>query len=250
MIKENYMLYQGPFAENGCLYTMELSKPYSASNTKDSAKSALTALAPEDIALGSKAKFISEDVNGSRYEWIYEWEQNVEEEKLFMLVAETYIDRAPNGEVVPEGKLNITSTAEVDVYNYAKAQVVDANLVAGNIKEDVQILGVTGSYSGGGGVNFPTLVNDDSTPPAVFSVDMTYAQVKAYVLEYADDNGLAPLLAHYILSNDSYYQWEDARFIDSENIHSYIGVPENVTEGVDLAGVLYGSDENFYQLGD
>ena len=44
------------------------------------------------------------------------------------------------------GKVNITGTAEVDVTEYATAQVVDENLVAGNIKKDVVILGVTGSY--------------------------------------------------------------------------------------------------------
>ena len=44
------------------------------------------------------------------------------------------------------GKVEITGTAEVDVTNYAAAQVVDANLVATNIKKDVTILGVTGSY--------------------------------------------------------------------------------------------------------
>lgn len=44
------------------------------------------------------------------------------------------------------GKLDITGTAEVDVTNYAAAQVVDANLIAGNIKKDVTILGVTGTY--------------------------------------------------------------------------------------------------------
>ena len=44
------------------------------------------------------------------------------------------------------GKVNITSTAEVDVTAYATAQVVDANLVAENIKKDVTILGVTGTY--------------------------------------------------------------------------------------------------------
>ena len=44
------------------------------------------------------------------------------------------------------GKLEITGTAEGDVTNYAAAQVVDANLIAGNIKKDVTILGVTGTY--------------------------------------------------------------------------------------------------------
>lgn len=48
--------------------------------------------------------------------------------------------------ITPTGKLEITGTAEVDVTNYAAAQVVDANLIAGNIKKDVTILGVTGTY--------------------------------------------------------------------------------------------------------
>lgn len=51
--------------------------------------------------------------------------------------------------VHPTGKKTITSTAEVDVTNYASAQVVDANLNAGNIKKDISILGITGSYEGG-----------------------------------------------------------------------------------------------------
>lgn len=44
------------------------------------------------------------------------------------------------------GKLDITGTAEVDVTNYASAQVIDANLIAENIKKDVTILGITGTY--------------------------------------------------------------------------------------------------------
>ena len=44
------------------------------------------------------------------------------------------------------GKLTITGTAEVDCKDYATAQVSDANLTAGNIKKDVTILGVTGTY--------------------------------------------------------------------------------------------------------
>lgn len=50
------------------------------------------------------------------------------------------------GAPVPTGKKEITSTAEVDVANYATAQVVDEDLVAGNIKKDVDILGVVGTY--------------------------------------------------------------------------------------------------------
>lgn len=58
--------------------------------------------------------------------------------------------------VQPTGKKEITSTAEVNVASYATAQVVDEDLVAGNIKKDVDILGVVGSYEGGGASDFST----------------------------------------------------------------------------------------------
>lgn len=48
--------------------------------------------------------------------------------------------------ITPTGSVEIKDTAVTDVTAYAKAQVVDANLVAGNIKKDVEILGVTGTY--------------------------------------------------------------------------------------------------------
>ena len=48
--------------------------------------------------------------------------------------------------ITPTGSVEITGTAEVDVTNYATAQVVDSNLTAENIKKDVTILGVTGTY--------------------------------------------------------------------------------------------------------
>ncbi len=56
----------------------------------------------------------------------------------------------------PSGKKTIDSTAEVDVSSYATAQVVDENLTAENIKKDVSVLGITGSYEGGGSSDFST----------------------------------------------------------------------------------------------
>lgn len=61
--------------------------------------------------------------------------------------------------------------------NYATAQIVDADLVAGNIKKDVNILGVTGTYEGSGGGDGGDIVfgmskqygnaNDNPDPEAI-----------------------------------------------------------------------------------
>lgn len=48
------------------------------------------------------------------------------------------------------GTKSITSTGNFNVVGYKYAKVSDSDLVAGNIKNGVNILGVTGTYSGGG----------------------------------------------------------------------------------------------------
>ena len=49
--------------------------------------------------------------------------------------------------IKPEGEKEITSTEPVDVTTYATAKVVDSNLVAENIAEGVNILGVIGTHT-------------------------------------------------------------------------------------------------------
>lgn len=73
----------------------------------------------------------------------------------------TAIQNIPTG-ITPTGNINITGTAQVDVTNYATAQVSDSDLVASNIKKDVNILGVTGTYEGGGGGGLGTLLSTTS----------------------------------------------------------------------------------------
>ena len=58
---------------------------------------------------------------------------------------------AANIGIKPTGKLTLTNTTETDCTNYAAVQIVDANLLAENIKKDVSVLGITGAYEGGGG---------------------------------------------------------------------------------------------------
>ena len=49
----------------------------------------------------------------------------------------------------PTGNINITNTNSVNVSDYATAQIVDANLIAENIKKDITVLGITGTHESG-----------------------------------------------------------------------------------------------------
>ena len=98
----------------------------------------------------------------------------------------------PTG-ITPSGTKQITSTALTDVSAYANAQVVDSNLVAGNIKKDVAILGVTGTYegSGGGGSAVNCKIFNYSSSAAVANVDVTVVSGDADVAaHYADANAM------------------------------------------------------------
>ena len=56
-----------------------------------------------------------------------------------------------DGYVLPTGTIEITSTEEINVSAYKKAQITDSNLKAENIKSGVIILGITGEYTGKAG---------------------------------------------------------------------------------------------------
>lgn len=101
----------------------------------------------------------------------------------------------PTG-ITPSGTKQITSTALTDVAAYANAQVVDANLVAANIKKDTTILGVTGTYegSGGGGGGGSTVnckIFNYTSATAAANVDVTVVSGDADVAaHYADANAM------------------------------------------------------------
>lgn len=65
------------------------------------------------------------------------------------------IANMPSGGITPTGKKDITDMLVNNVENYAEAQVIDINLVAENIKKDVRILGITGSFEGSGSISVP-----------------------------------------------------------------------------------------------
>ncbi len=99
--------------------------------------------------------------------------------------------------VTPTGKKEITSTAEVNVASYATAQVVDEDLVAGNIKKDVDILGVVGSYE-------PEVPASDFSTAEVTIVKSETLMEWAMVMLYSEYNMLvteygAPASGTYII---------------------------------------------------
>ena len=77
----------------------------------------------------------------------------------------------------PSGNIDITSTEQTNVAEYATAQVVDENLVAGNIKKDVEILGVTGTFEGGLAPYSATLFLFNGTNIAITEDDGVYVGI-------------------------------------------------------------------------
>ena len=65
----------------------------------------------------------------------------------------------PLSGVTPSGIKKITDTSLIDVSLYQYAQVSDGNLVAGNIKKGVSILGITGTLESDGGGSPSKLVD-------------------------------------------------------------------------------------------
>lgn len=58
----------------------------------------------------------------------------------------SYPDKIRENLVKPTGNVDIVDTNTTDVSHAATAKIKDVNLMASNIKEDVVVLGITGTY--------------------------------------------------------------------------------------------------------
>lgn len=67
----------------------------------------------------------------------------------------------PEGYIKPSGIIDITTIDEVDVTQYEKAQIKDENLKAENIAENVEVLGIKGTFKGGVDTSDATASADD-----------------------------------------------------------------------------------------
>lgn len=83
------------------------------------------------------------------------------------------LDVTPTSEaqtITPESPVDGYSSVSVS----AVTSAIDQNIVAGNIKKDVEILGVTGSYEGSGAETFEVVLN--TTDMATFTPNKTFAE--------------------------------------------------------------------------
>lgn len=142
----------------------------------------------------------------------------------------------PQG-ITPTGNINITDTQVTDVTNYATAQVVDADLVAGNIKKDVDILGVVGTYEGSGGGSTlvtKTITQNGTYDPADDSAD-GYSQVTVNVSGGGGSSGVyvgtEDPTASIGSDGDYYYKRESQPDGQGWNLTSWAGTTSQTQAG-------------------
>lgn len=84
---------------------------------------------------------------------------------------------------------------------------IDNNIVAGNIKKDISILGVTGTYEGSGGGG-DTILDVGSNNVSVSGTTLVFEEAKPYIeLEYIESSGTQWIDTGYKPSNNTNIQY-------------------------------------------
>lgn len=92
-----------------------------------------------------------------------------------------------------DSTFSITSLGKQNVRKYKTAKVVDENLIAANIKKDIQILGVTGTYESGSTVNIQNLktvnaqIDSDNTTTQTIKPDSGFDAIAVVKIKQSDD---------------------------------------------------------------
>lgn len=105
---------------------------------------------------------------------------------------------------------SITPESPVDGYSSvsvsAVTSAIDQNIVAGNIKKDIEILGVTGSYEGSGAEPFAVAITygDSITADKTYSEIMTAINANSkvvFTMTAGGESGVSP--GYYVFINES-----------------------------------------------
>lgn len=92
-----------------------------------------------------------------------------------------------------DSTFSIASLDEQNVRKYKTAKVVDSNLIAANIKKDIQILGITGTYESGPTINIQNLktvnaqIDSDNTTTQTIKPDSGFDAIAVVKIKQSDD---------------------------------------------------------------
>lgn len=92
-----------------------------------------------------------------------------------------------------DSTFSITSLDEQNVRKYKTAKVIDSNLIAANIKKDIQILGITGTYESGSTINIQNLktvnaqIDSDNTTTQTIKPDSGFDAIAVVKIKQSDD---------------------------------------------------------------
>lgn len=168
MIKDRFILNQLANAGNKTVYELILEAPYSAGVKPSDISTALAGKTPSDIALNSKAKYVTEDANGNRVVWEFTYQQTAVSEYGWVItrVLEGGVAPVPlevtenakyegNGATAytpvdvdvpqPSGKITITENGEnINISSYATA---DVNVSGGGDSDLVEMEATAYNYA-------------------------------------------------------------------------------------------------------
>ena len=133
------------------------------------------------------------------------------------------------------GKINITTLDEVNVTDYAAAQVVDRNLSAENIKKDVEILGITGTLESGGATW--TTVAAEQSGTTVFN-----SGVNLYFLQLSNVTDFGSPVIKVTLDGNTYYCYWDNQAGAWHDAYYTVVVAATVYGGTAYWGIANVSD--------
>ena len=116
--------------------------------------------------------------------------QEVTADNEFDGLGKVEINPIPEEYIVPEGTVNITNTDEFDVTEYATAKIKDDNLKAENIAEDIEVLGIKGTFRGGVDTNDGTATSSDILKGKTAYVKGEKIEGTIETYDYSIENGI------------------------------------------------------------
>ena len=230
-----------PAGNSKTIYELILDEPYSAGRKPSDAANSLAAKTPADVAVGSKATYITEDANGNRVVWKFTYQQTAVDETGWVITKVLEGGMAP----IP---LEVTVNAKYEgngatAYTPVDVDVPNPSTGTLQITENGEGINVS-SYAYvdvnvSGGVSFPVFTEGNDA----WSCDMTYEQISA-LEDYADSVDALPCLVASVADP----MWELGYFVSGADLGDFVDVPVGVTEGFTFNGGnwLFGDDGNYY----